>query len=333
MKVVPYTSERFPQLRETVHQMNRGLAMSHRPFVDWYYKDNPWSRLYLAIDNDKILGTLGVESIPFQVGERIEKVGFGSNFHVLNDGIGGLLFIRWIRANPNAMVIGGSDDTQRILKGQHWSNPTDLKILTYNAPASSASNQPKALQALKHAIRKWQRKPPLQQRINRLSAVFPPEVAIESITDFTLGNVNFRSAWQVRLAADPAYLNWRYPRDGAVSYQRFAILSQGASQGYVILIDGPENIVVSLIDATSPEMAHTGTLLALAQVQGDRKKPILLSFSDPILIERFCRSGFRLSSFNSPVWFQHPLEFPETSLAINYGLGDNDLRLENFSPE
>src|SRR5438046_1525505 len=83
LKIIEYAPEHFDLLQSAARQTAiRNLI--NRDFVNHYYASSPWCNLYLLLSNDKtVVGTIGIERMPFDYRGRKMSVAFATNYYSL----------------------------------------------------------------------------------------------------------------------------------------------------------------------------------------------------------------------------------------------------------
>ncbi|MCF6312322.1 MAG: hypothetical protein L3J39_07705 [Verrucomicrobiales bacterium] len=330
MKIVRYSPERFSDLCVVVEKMNRGHALAIEKLINHYYHDNSWCQLHLAIGDDShsIVGTIGFESIPFLLNGKAISIGFGNNFHTLEEGCGGLLFMKWVRNQPYSMVYNCSKDTQKLTAAQRWKQLEGIQSLSYNAPAYRNPRQSSFTHFLKTAIKRLLRKPPLQKIVERNDFLPHINVSVTEEKSFHPDMLEFESSFDFRVAPDLDYLNWRFSTNwNLFSYRIFSIKCSGEYRGFVVLHDTPNQVYIAHADGSNPLELVKAELLALAQVSG--KRPSFLCSSVPEITDHLNQIGFRTNSAVPCVQFSSSLPITEIKRPmINFAVGDNDLRTD-----
>jgi hypothetical protein len=105
--------------------------------VDYYYTTvRPWCRLYLAVGKDgSVEGTIGVECLHFEYESREITLGLTTNFHAFQAGIGGFLYMKWIKSCFRALEIGESEDAHRLIGSSgKWTYFSGIKQYVQNHP-------------------------------------------------------------------------------------------------------------------------------------------------------------------------------------------------------
>ena len=66
LNIIQYTHDRFNDLVNATNRFQQKTPLAHENFVRHYYTNNNWCHLYLLIyEGENIIGTLGVENMPF----------------------------------------------------------------------------------------------------------------------------------------------------------------------------------------------------------------------------------------------------------------------------
>lgn len=273
-KLVQYTPEHFEAVRRAAEAAGRARSLRHRPFVDHYYAGSAWCSLHLFLDGQgAVLGTIGVERMPFTLGGRELTLGFGSNFHAFQSGAGALLFMQWMKSCPIGIVFGGTAQTHAILRQQKWTYYEGVKVFYLNRPFAAYSGEAPWRRLAKRAFERAARRtviPSLASRIPRGAA----GLAVEELAGYPDGLLPQSSPFALRFAPALDYLRWRYGLGlSFVRYRLFRILRGGASVGYVILNDAPDQLIVAHCDAEDPTALACGVLLSVVEAARDDAAP------------------------------------------------------------
>jgi len=119
LRLIQYTPQQSELLQRATNRIEDNVSLRHRPFVDYYYASRESSRLYLFLDDSGIVqGLIGIETLPFEYQSRPLSLAVASNFHALQPGVGGFLFLQWLRSCPIALEVGGSEDAHKIIRQQ-----------------------------------------------------------------------------------------------------------------------------------------------------------------------------------------------------------------------
>ena len=336
MPIVPYTPEMFPRLKQAIASLSPENALHHRPFVDYYYTNNPWCRLYLFVqDDDFISGIVGIEKMRFvtRSGEMI--TGFGSNYYSFKHGIGGILFMKWMQECPYSLVFGGSPDTHAIVQRMKWTYFTGVKIYLINRRVSHVKQDKFIKKAAKKIYGKVS--PHFYRNIEELKSNIPAidkDLCVTEEKDYSEDMLPEASPFSFRFAPTVDHLRWRYHTGlSFIRYRLYRILSSNKTLGYVILNDSPEQVMVSHCDGLDPRTLAQGALLSLVDCCRDDTRPrqVLLSSSHPDMQKIFEAFGFRSLSKDRPLALgslKHKIDLsPDTSgWLVNFDWGDNGLR-------
>jgi hypothetical protein len=333
VRPVEYSPDDFDALLATAESL-RVPSLCHRPFVDHYYASNPWSRLYLVRSGSgAIVGVLGIDQMRFALGGEHRTLAFATNYHAAQPGVGGLLYLHWLKTCPLGLVFGGSEDTHRILRRQRWTYFPGVKTYSLNRRYHAAPEEPtwrrwakKVLGGLPRksvAARARQIPHAVRQRISLCEEVRVSEDMLPATSPFAL-----------RFAPPADYLNWRYRTDlSFVRYRVFRVATEGRTSGYVILNESPDRVVVAQCDGESAsDLAHAVLLsLAEATAQDASTREVSLACSHPEMGEVYRRFGFRVGDSERPLAVGSragPVDLPADSSRwnVNFDWGDNGLR-------
>lgn len=335
MRFEKYTSPMYPVLAAAARKVGV-LSLLNRDFVDYYYQGQPWSELHLAIDeDDSCAAFLGFDRLRFEHKGQELFLGMATNFYTLTPGVGGFLWLKWMRTCPNGLVFGGSEYTHQILKKQNFTYYPGINVYAMNARYKSYDSDPMWRKGIKRILRTLTRKP--------IKKYMSPNLDRQS-TSVTVRETQSRDAMPLkancfafRFAPTADYLHWRYNSGlGFVRYRWFDIFADGVRAGYCILNDAPQQIIVSYSDGVDPEKLAYGTLKAVfaAAQDDDSNRAALVVSSHPVMQKIFVSQGFHLDLADRPLALgssrsRLDLEITQRWL-INFGLGDNDLRASTF---
>ena len=333
LTLIEYTPSRFQALCKAAGRINGNYSLCHRPFVDYYYASRDSSKLYLSLSSaGDVNGLVGVEHMPFKFESRPLTLGLGTNFHALQRGVGGLLFMQWVKSSSLTFEYGGSEDAHRIVRQQNWTYFPGVRIyaLNYDYPVYSGDRAHR--RAAKWIFRQWTRKI-ISAYACRLSDVARSQVSVREESTFSEDLLPSKSPFRFRLAPTAEYLNWRYNLQlSFVSYRLFRILSRGRSAGYVIINENQERLLVAQCDAEDVETLAYGVLLSILESASQDRIPrtALLMCSNPVLAEIYVKFGFRPGKKDYPIaigGLQNRVEIPTdtTNWLVNFDWGDNGL--------
>jgi hypothetical protein len=333
-RLVQYTPEHFDALRRAAERVEQAASLCHQPFVDHYYVSSRHAALHLLLDGDgAVLGTVGVERMPFEVDGAAVTLGFGSNFYAFQPGAGGYLFMQWVRSCPLALVFGGSPDTHRILRQQEWTYCSGVRVYELNRPFRRRPGESAWRSVARRVVLATRRK-----SMGKVRAGIPADVrarlSVAEVNDYAEDMLPPSSPFRVRFAPDVEYLRWRYlPGLSFVRYRPFRILDGGKPAGYVILNEQRERLIVAHCDGTNPADLACGVLLSLAEAAGEDEPPKAgsLACSHPAMQHVYENAGFRPAAAERPLAIgggTSAERFPaDTSQwLVNLDWGDNGLR-------
>ena len=251
MPIVDYTPERFGDVSEMVSQFPGTRNLAHRLFVDYYYATREWSKLYLYYsDSGKLIGTLGRELARFEYNSREFTIRFGSNWYSLQRGVGGELSQFSAQSNPNStgLTFGGSQDALSILRHRKWIFVPGIRGYSLNNPCSLYPGESRWRGAAKSFLRRV-----VRRRISSFALRIPShvlaEITVREEGSYAPDLLPSRSPFLFRFAPTAEYLSWRYNLSlPFIRYRLFRVISRGATVGYVILSDSPDEITVAQCD-------------------------------------------------------------------------------------
>ncbi len=337
MKIIEYSPEHFRMLKTAAENFSLKTALVHKPFVDFYYFGNKWCKLYIALDNDRIAAVLGIERLKFINEDREVFLGFGTNFHSVEHGAGGVLFMRWMKECQFSLVFGGTEDTHKILRQKKWRYFEGIKTFSLNRKYEIYSSDGIVKSAAKKMLNL---KTGLMNSFkSNLNSFIPAEylnsLKIEEEKTFKDDMLVKKSAFKFRLSPDIEYIRWRYnPELKIVKYRIFRILYGGVSRGAIIINDNPDFIMQAYSDADDTNILSYAMIKCIAQIEGEKTKrrEIILTLSNPDMKQIFKNFGFEESVKDGQfalgsIKAQNTI-FPETTQwLINYDIGDNGLRV------
>jgi len=246
-------------------------------------------------DDDSVVGTIGVELLKFHYGGQEIVAGVGSNFHALRSGVGGYLFLQWVKACPFSLEFGGSEDAHKIISHQRWSYFKGIKtfVLNYDYPAYPGNRW--FHKGAKWALRNVRRKT-IPQYTSRIPREVLTNVAVHEEYNYTQDLLPRRSPFVFRIAASIDFLAWRYNLTlSFVRYRLFRVLSGSDTLGYVVLSDFPDRIIVAHCDGDDPCALAYGALLSVLEVARLDRNPrmVLLNCSHTQMQLVYEQFGFR----------------------------------------
>lgn len=335
MAIIEYTPELFDKLQEMVARVPRNMNLAHRPFVDYYYATRNWCKLYLFMsESGSVLGTIGRELLRFEQDSREVTIRLASNWFSLQRGVGGQLTTFSAAANPNSfgMVLMASRIALQVVGHQGWVPIAGVtgyflngcSLHPWNAWWKSAANLIVQRVAGK--------------RLPRFTSRIPPDVkarvTVREEHSYSADMLPRRSPFRFRFAPTVEHLDWRYHLSlSFVRYRLFRILAGGASVGYVILNESPEQIMVAQCDGEDAAVLAYGVLLAILQAGAHDQSPrlVFLSCCHAEMKAIYQQFGFRPRlSGDLPFGFRVlPPGLDPASISswlVNYDWSDNGLQ-------
>jgi hypothetical protein len=308
--------------------------LRHDEFVNHYYGSSEWCHLYLLLSNpDEVIGTVGVERMPFRYRGNDLTVGFGTNYHSLKPGAGGFLYRHWLKSCQLAISLGGSEDAHRILKSQKWPYFDGIKRLCLNKPYGAYPGDAPWKRAAKWLVRHTMRHP-IGNYASRIPASVLNRIHVREEGTYSDDLLPQNSPFEFRFTPGADYLNWRY-RLGMpfIRYRLFRIVANEGYAGYVIFNEKPDQIIVSQCDADDYETLAWGVLSSLVKLAAaDRKaRSVTLTCANRRMEEIYAKFGFKVESdqplaFGSLVRNVAPPAGSDTSnWLINFDWGDNGM--------
>ena len=325
----------FDRLKVAAAAFEHGNSLVHQPFVDHYYTGQQWCRLFLACDRDgSILATQGVELMPFLIGERSIRIGYGSNFHSIRPGLGAVLFLKHLETCPLAMVFGGSEDSHKILTRRGWTYYTGAHTYILNRGFTTLQSDPFWRRSLKAILRQTARRP-LRAYLSRIPRSIRQRLTVREEYRYTPDLLPQVSPFTVRFAPTADYLEWRYNTAlSFVRYRAFRILDGSVTRGYVVLSETADHLIVAHCDGDDAVLLAYGVVLSIiAAGRNDiRARSAMLVASYPAMQRIFEEVGFvrgRLSR-RLALGGQRaalPSGTDTATWLVNFDWGDNGLRI------
>jgi hypothetical protein len=333
LRIVDYTPEHFDMLYPAARRM-QSLNLTHRDFVNHYYASSGWCKLHLLLSpDDAVIGAVGIERMPFRYGAKDIINGFATNYHSLEPGAGGFLFLHWLKSCTLGIALGASEDSHKIYRSQGWTYFDGVGVFLLNKPYEIYRGDPLWKQAAKTVARHI-----TGRAISNYSSRIPSEVerriSVQEETRYTDDLIPRHSPFEFRFSPGADYLAWRYNLDlSFVRYRLFRIIEDGRSAGYVILNENPHRILVSQCDGDNAESLAWGVLLSVLAVgREDRTaRTAMLTSCHPQMQQVYRSFGFKMDH-------THPLALGSlrrgivppagadtSNWLINYDWGDNGL--------
>lgn len=329
MRLVRYTPDLFASLQRIATPES---ALSDRRFVDYYYATREGCQLHLAVDEqDAVIGSIGIEQMPFEYrGQRMD-IAFGSNFQAAHSGVGGFLYLTWMKSAPVSMVFGGSADTHEILRAQKWTYYPEVRVYQANMRYAPRTGENLARRAARGLLRAAFGSRDIRKQV---AALKTPPLEVREQRELSAALTSLRSPFALRLAPDLEYLRWRYALDlSFVKYRLFEIQAADGLAGYVILHERPRRVVVAHADGRDATLLAAGIMKAVAQVIAYDSTPreILLTTTHPGMQTVFESCGLRPAAQGRPFALKSrrgtlAISQDTSNWLVNFDWGDNSLR-------
>lgn len=339
MPIVEYTPQLFDDLKQFVARLIKPVNLVHRPFVDYYYTDNRWCKLFLYYsDSGDILGTLGRELMRFEYKSREILIRFGTNWYSLLRGVGTELGKYSVASAPESigLMFTGSDDTLAILHHRGWTFIPGIRGYFLNNPYPIYGGDSFLRKRAKSFIRTMRRKS-IPTFASRIPSEMVSGLTVCEESSYSADVLPSRSSFVFRFAPTVDYLKWRYNLSLSFArYRLFRLMKGGASAGYVIFNDSPDCLIMAQCDGEEAATLAYGILLSILDIGRSDRQPrtVFLASCHPGMQHVFEQFGFRLprKEGDMPFAFRNlPAEFDKTpansSWLINFDWGDNALRL------
>jgi hypothetical protein len=331
VKLVPYGPDRFAVLERAAARLDDRTSLRHRGFVDHYYAGSPYCQLQLALGEEgDVVGMVGIEWMPFETEAGAIQLGFGSNFNALVGGVGGLLYLQWLKSCPAGIIFGSSEDAQRIYRHEGWSFYAPVPIYELNSAYADRAGEGLLRRAGKTLLRRLHRAP-LPTHTSRLGPA-ARELELREETSYSEDLLPQRSPFSFRFAPSVEHLAWRYATDlDFVRYRVFRVLVAGATRGYVVLNESPERILVAHCDGEDPGTLAHGILRAVLLVGAADQVPrtVVIAATHPTMRMVFEGFGFR-KTVERPFAIGSLRARPELGdprgWLVSFDWGDNGLR-------
>jgi hypothetical protein len=329
-----YAPGDFDRLRSFALSLPRHSGLAHRSFVDHYYAASEWCRLFLFEEpSGAIVGTLGLDLMRFAGRSREWTLGFGSNFNSARPGIGGLLYLTWMKSCEAGLVFGGSEEAHALYRREGWTYLSGVRTFVLNRPYDTVPGEGVLRRGAKRILRRLRRRP-IPARAARIPEAVRRDLRVEETrwSDDLLPRES--GTFSVRFAPSLPYVSWRYGLDlPFVRYRLFRILKGDETAGYVVLNDSPTKVLVSHSDGGDPRTLAWGILLALLEVGREDvvARTVQLASSHPGMQEVFLSFGFRPEVPERPVAVgarggPPDLERDTSRWLVGFDWGDNGLR-------
>jgi hypothetical protein len=295
--IVPYTPEHYPTLLAAVKTVPHAGSLHHQPFVDYYYADNDWCRLYMAMLADGTLAAIiGIEKLICEHRGATVEIGVASNFTTIKPGPSApMLFLNWMRTYQYGCVHGGTADVHAIVKRQNWTYVPGVRVYQLNARYLPTKRDEGVRRVAKSVLRAVMGRTDARTLGDQAVARSGRTIRVEEERAVAADMLPAPGVFAFRLAAPLAHLNWRYATGlSFVRYRVFRILEGGTTRGYAIINDKPDWIMLAHADASDAEAMALGSLLALGKVaaDGDPRRIVIAAASHPRMQAILKEAGF-----------------------------------------
>jgi len=336
LRLVEYSSDWFEKLLPAARSRGPLFCLQYRSFVDYYYTTHPeWCRLYLAVGkDDAIIGTQGAELMRFQCNQDEKILFFPRDYFSTQPGVGTYLFMKWMQVSSSrGIAFGGTEQFHQIIRALGWTYFNDIQIYYMNEPYHCHLTDGLIRRGAKWFLNQVYLKK-LSEFAVRLPEWVRTEITVQEEQSFTEDMLPQHSPFSFRFAPTAEYLNWRYNTElPFIWYRLFRILHREKPDGYVVIGDFPERLIVAQCDSDDTVALSYGILLSILEAGRNDEKPrtVMLSSSHLLMRGIFEEFGFR-------AWY-HPRPFAigglrvgvdipmETSnWLVNFDWGNNGLR-------
>lgn len=296
MKIVEYTQDSFDSLHRAAAG-RRVPGLEYRPFLDHYYNTVPWCRLYMTVGKDgSVEGTIGVECLRFEYESKEMILGLATNFHAFRPGMGGYLYMKWMKSCPGAIEFGGTEDAHRVIRSTgNWIYFPSVQQFVLNHPFQDYPGDSWWRRTAKKMARRAQGRT-VHHYARRIPSAAISDLSVREEESCPQDILPLRSPFRFRLAPTVEYLRWRYNTHlPFIRYRLFRIVRSGLSAGYVILSDSPRRIIVAQCDAEDPSVLAYGVLLSVLETTRIDRRPrtVLLTCSHPEMQRIYTQFGFK----------------------------------------
>jgi len=337
MAIVEYTPEFFGDLQEMVSRVPASMNLAHRPFVDYYYATRCWCKLYVYLsDSGRVLGTLGRELLRFELDSREITIRMGSNWYSLQPGIGGQLTKFSAQANPGSygMTLMASRKAVEVLLHYGWVPIRGVMGYLLNGPCSLYPGNSWWKGTANSIIRRLAGMP-IPSFASRIASGVRARITVCEELSYSQDLLPRVSPFRFRFAPTVEYLSWRYNLSlSFVRYRLFRILADGATTGYVILNESPQQMIVAQCDGEDATALAWGVLLAVLHVGANDHSPRTVFLS---CCHREMRKVFEQFGFRPRLRGEIPFGFRElppqldlysgtSNWLVNYDWSDNGLQ-------
>jgi hypothetical protein len=339
MPIIEYTPVLFGDLKRFVARLLKPVNLIHQPFVDYYYTDNRWCKLFLYYsDSGDVLGTLGRELMRFEYKSREIMIRFGTNWYSLQRGVGTELGKYSVASAPDSigLMFTGSEDTLAILHHRGWTFISGVRGYFLNNPHPIYRGDSFLRRSAKSFVRSLKRRI-IPKFASHIPSHMVSGLSVREEHSYSEDLLAFRSSFAFRFAPTFDYLKWRYSLSLSFArYRLFRVMKRGVSAGYVILNDSPDCLSVAQSDGEEATTLAYGILLSILEIGRSDRHPrnVFLASCHPGMQQVFEEFGFRAPRKEGDMPFAFrtlPPEFDKSpansNWLVNFDWGDNTLRV------
>ena len=335
MRTIRYQRGDAAMLEKLAGKLPAGHGLRYPEFVDYYYAGSPWCSLRILLDDeDEVLGVLGLERMPFSIGDERLTLGFGTNFAAFAPGAGGLLFLQWMKDCDFGLMFGGSGDAHRLVQGRRWTRYANVRPYYLNRAYEFRPGEPWWRRLARKVLLRMAPSVDVAETARRVLRDGSPAVEVVEERRFTDDMLPEQTPFGFRFSPDAEYLDWRYHTElPFVRYRLFRIESARRPAGYVVINQRPSRLLVAQCDGDDPLVLCRGIFAALAVAckEVGRRCEVLLSSSHALMQETFRRYGFRQGRKECPFFIGGLNAAPQISAdtsrwLVNFDWGDKGLR-------
>ncbi|MFG0827915.1 hypothetical protein ACF8R6_05980 [Pseudomonas sp. CJQ_7] len=320
MKRVTANASHFDAIKNFGDRFDEHGNLQSLEFLKHYYFDNPYADLHIYLDDsDEIVGTMGIEEIPYRYKGEKGNFFFGSNWFAATALAGASTYRLWTERNRRSCLsFGGTDAAHNFFRGAKWTYFEGFQILvrSINSAAKLNSQAGTILSQLGRNIE---------------TSRHAQDDAIS----------NFAKGFSGGFYSTAESLKYRYNSNlSYISYKWINIIEAGKIVGLAIFNCGPNEVVLSYCDGIDPVAVAGGVLKGFAQVLGDYSDlsdmKIRIGSCSPEMIDVWKQANFKASAqrtfaMNKPIiGLTGPDSLSIDSWNVALDVGDNCLRDRYF---
>ncbi|WP_339521529.1 hypothetical protein [Pseudomonas sp. EL_65y_Pfl2_R96] len=320
MEKIIATASNFEAIKKFADKFDEHGNLQHLEFLKHYYFDSPYSDLHIYLDAaGEIVGTMGIEEIPYQYDGESGSLFFGSNWFASTSLAGASTYRLWTDRNrKNCLSFGGTESAHNFFRGAKWQYFEGFQILVRSINSASKLNS------------------------QANTAIIQTGRQID-VGNYSLeGDITpFKTGFNGRFYSKKEYLKYRYnPTLKYISYKWVSIIEDGEIIGLAIFNCGPKEVVLSYCDGIDPVAVAGGVLKGFAKVLSDyddlTDMKIRIGSCSPEMIEVWKSANFKISAqrtfaMNKPIaGLTGPQSLTQGGWNVALDVGDNCLRDRYF---